>query len=218
MLTNEDIYQVESYLRYKIFDFNLGYVYKKNPVGMNMGSHYLNSNQTTMTYINYTKYQEINLLFVSNLKYKTIRSQINLGLQQPFFRVNCQGIKRDRNRMLFLYEMNNDIVFPKDYIFSLNFVYQGKNNEYAIEKGEYKSLDVSLRKSFLANKLSVNLQVLDVFEWIKDRTVIETNHVAYAQRSKYETRFLILTLNYRFNNYQNKYRGKNVANEDIKRL
>jgi hypothetical protein len=40
------------------------------------------------------------------LKYKIIRSQINLGLQQPFFSVNYQGIKRDRNRMLFLYEMN----------------------------------------------------------------------------------------------------------------
>ncbi|GHT60673.1 hypothetical protein AGMMS50239_10080 [Bacteroidia bacterium] len=218
MLTNEDIYQADSYLRYKIFDFNLGYVYKKNPIGMNIKSNHINSGQTVMTYTNYPKYQEINALFTGSLKYKIIRSQINLGLQQSFFNINYQGIKQDRNQMSFLYEMNNDVVFPKNYIFSLNFVYQGKSNEYATKKGEYESLDIGLRKSFFKNKLLVNLQVSDIFEWIKDKTVIETNDVAYIQRSKYETRFLILTLNYRFNNSEKKYRGKNASEDDIRRL
>jgi hypothetical protein len=217
-LQSEDIYQIDYLLKYKIFDLKLGYIYKHNPIGVTIASMEDNASQTLMTYINYTEQQELNALLTTNFEYKIWQSQITVGLNQPFFRLNYLEEQQKRNQLSFSFDFSNDIVFPQEYIFSLNFAYNSKSHYYVTESKENKTVDIGLRKYFFGKKLLVNLQVNDLFDWISNQSIIRMNNVSYIKTSNYETRSLILTVRYQFNNYAKKYRGKNAAKDDMRRL
>ncbi|MDR0865057.1 MAG: outer membrane beta-barrel family protein [Candidatus Symbiothrix sp.] len=217
-LQNEDIYQADYHLTYKMLDVTLGYAYKKNPIEITMDNVENNSSRHFMTYINYPEYQELNALFTANFEWKIWKPRLTAGLNQPFFTVDYLEKKINRNQTGLLLQFFNDIVFPKEYIFSANFEYLGKHNEYITEKAGNKRLDLGLRKSFLDKKLTFQLQVNDVFKWITSKAIININTISYIRETQRETRFVTLTVNYRFNNYKKKYRGENAAGEDLKRL
>jgi hypothetical protein len=213
-----DIYQVDYLLKYKILDLKVGYVYTHNPIGFTIESKTDNSSQTFMTHINYSKQQELNALLTTNLKHKTWQSHITIGVNQPFFTLNYLGEQQKRNQVSFSLDMVNELRFPKDYIFSLNFSFHSKYHYYITEYKENKKLDIGLRKYFFDKKLLVNLQANDLFDWINSQSTVQVNNVSYIKTSKYETRSLVLTLSYLFNNYKKKYRGENAAEEDMRRL
>ncbi|MDR0681524.1 MAG: outer membrane beta-barrel protein [Dysgonamonadaceae bacterium] len=217
-IQNEDIYQVDYHVDYRIFDFSMGYVYKKNPIAFYLENVENSSSQSFMTYINYPFYQELNAQFTANFEYKMWRPRITVGMTQPFFSAIYLGKKVKRNQTGILFQFFNDVIFPKEYIFSAHFEFVGKNNEYIIENAGYGSLHLGLRKSFFNKNLLFNIQASDVFQWIAEKRVIEINNISYIKESRRETRFVTLTISYNFNNYTKKYRGKNVAEEDLKRF
>jgi hypothetical protein len=218
-LKNEDIYQIDYHLTYRVLDFTLGYVYKKNPLSMSLENGEEHPSQTLMVYTNYPEYQEINALLTANFEYKIWKPRITTGLTQPFFSLNYLGEELKYKWMTLLFQFHNEIVFPKDYIFSINFEYSGKSYYYMVENGEYKTLQFGLRKSFLDKKLSVNLQVNDPFRWEAYSVRLKVNNISYFKKTdRLESRYAMLTISYRFNNYKKKYRGENAAGDDIRRL
>jgi hypothetical protein len=214
-LKNETIFQLDFYLKYKFLDLNCGYVYKENPISFGFEN---SGRQTIMNYINFPKYQELNLLITGKLQGKYFQTQANTGFRKPFFEVSSMGQTLAKNKPSFSLGCSNTITFPRQYILSVDFDYLGKNNFYVIEYDQYAALNLGIRKSFFDDKLSVQLQVTDCFQWIKDRTVIAINNIVYEQRSIFETRYVALTVNYRFNNYSKSYKGESAAEKDLKRL
>jgi hypothetical protein len=214
-LKNETIIELDAYWKYKFLDITCGYVYKKNPISLGFES---SDRLMIMNYINFPKYQEINAMIVGTFPCKFINIQANIGIQKPFFELYSMGRTLYRNKMSLLLGCSNTVTLPLKYIFSVDFNYQGKSNYYAIEYGQYANIDLSIRKLFWDDKLSVQLQVTDCFKWIKDHTVITMNNIVYDQRSIFETRYVKLTVNYRFNNYNKNYKGQNAAGKDINRL
>jgi hypothetical protein len=217
-LKSENIYQLDYRLSYETYHFTLGYVYKQDPIVFSMETAKDQSNLTIMTFANYPEYQEINMQLSTSVTYKRVQFQLSAGIRQPFFAVHYMEEKSRQNLLAFSISCFNDITFPGEYIFSLNFDYQGKNNYYTIASGECKSLDVGLRKSFLDKTLSFNLQIYDIFRWVTEDMTIRMNNISYLQQSKYETRYVSFTVNYRFHNDEKKYRGRNVVPEDMDRL
>jgi hypothetical protein len=88
-----------------------------------------------------------------------------------------------------------------------------------VEQGGYKTLELGLRKSFFDKKLSLNLQAYDVFNWVREKITLETNNISYIKKTDIlESRYITLTINYRFHNYKKKYRGGDAAGDDKQRL
>ncbi|MDR3218624.1 MAG: outer membrane beta-barrel protein [Dysgonamonadaceae bacterium] len=218
LLQQEGIYQIDYQLKYKIADLKIGYVYIKHPIAFSIESMEDHPTQTLMQYINFPKYRELNALLASNFTCKIWQSRINMALKSPFFKVNYLNEKTKRNQTSFSFDFFNDIVLPKETVFSLNFNYQGKSNNYAIAYNEYKCIEAGIRKYFFSKKLLVNLQFSDLFDWVNTQTTVEINTISYKKRVKYESRSVLLTLSYRFNDYKKKYRGENAAADDINRL
>jgi hypothetical protein len=217
-LKAEDIYKADYHLSYRMFNLDLGYVFKKDAIGLTWEKVENQSSQSMMTYINYPDYQEFNLLASANFKYKIWKPRISFGLNQPFFAVNYLGYKVKKNQTGILLQFFNNIEFPGKYIFSANFEYMGKHNEYIGEIPGYKSLNPGIQKSFLNDQLSVQLKITDIFRWINSRAIIKINNISFMKNSEYETRYFIFTVNYHFHNYKKKYRGKNAAEDDIIRI
>ena len=217
-LQPEDIYSIDYHLHYRKLDIRLGYEYVNNPIGFTIESSEQNPSQTIMTYINYPKYQKLNMLLTGDTKYKLWQMQLTTGLSQPFFRLNYRGEELNRNRTTFYVSFNNEFTLPRNYIFSLNFAYQGIMDNYAEEMGEMKSIDAGLRKYFFNKKLLAILQATDLFDWLNRRISTQINTISYTKTTKYETRALLLTFRYQINNYKKQYRGKSAAGNDIRRL
>ncbi|MDR0506137.1 MAG: outer membrane beta-barrel family protein [Dysgonamonadaceae bacterium] len=214
-LKSETIFQLDSYFKYQFLDVNCSYVYKKNPISFgfeNIG------HQTIMNYVNFPKYQELNLLIAGILQRKYFQTQANIGLRKPFFEIYSLGQTHAKNRLSFSAGCNNTVIFPRQYILSIDFNWQGKSNLYAIEYDQYAYLNLGIRKSFLDDNLSVQLQLTDCFQWIKDHTVIAVNNIVYEQKSIFETRYAALTVSYRFNNYSKNYKGQSASEKDLNRL
>jgi hypothetical protein len=218
-LQQEDIYQIDYQLQYKIADLRIGYVYIKHPIAFSIESIEDHPTQTIMQYINFPKYQGLNVLLSNNFTYKIWQTRIDMGLTKPFFTVNYLNEKSKRNRASFSFDFSNDIALPKETVFSLNFNYAGKWNYYAVAGSEYKIIEAGIRKYFFDKKLLVNLQFSDLFGWTnRQTTTVEINTISYKKINKNESRSVILTLSYRFNDYKKKYRGENAAGDDINRL
>jgi len=218
-IKNEDIYQCDFLFKYKMFDFTTNYIYTVNPIGYIMDTVPNQSPQSYMTYTNYQKYNELNFLLTGNFEWKIWKPRITLGLTQPFFSVNYLGKELNRNTASSFFQFYNDIVLPKKYFFSVNFMYNGNIYRYCtVEKLAYKTLDIALKKSFYNDKLLLQIQMKDLFKWIQYKQNVLTNNISFYKENKFETRYFEIYLNYRFNNYEKKYRGKNADSDDIRRL
>ncbi|MCL1938485.1 MAG: outer membrane beta-barrel protein [Candidatus Azobacteroides sp.] len=178
-IQNEEIYQMDYLLKYKTFRFTTGYIYKVNPIGYNLETLKNQSSQSFMEFTNYPRYQELNILLTTDFNWKIWKPHITAGLNQPFFTVNHYN----RNRTGLFFQFFNDIVLPKQTVFSINFTYKGKNNRYCtVENYGYKTIDIELRKSFLDNKLLICLRGKDMFNWINNKQDIMINNISFLKK------------------------------------
>ncbi len=217
-LQKEDIYEINYRMMYKFFNLSLAYTYINNPISFSIESSGRSSAKSIFSFINYSKYQNINALASINYKFVFWQPQLTAGIIQPFFVADYNGKKIKRNKTDFSVGFYNDFIMPHDYIFSLNFNYQSDYESYIYQWGGYNRLNMGLRKSFFNKSFMVNLQAQDIFNWVKEKNVKRFDIYHFDQNKKRETQYITLTLRYLFNNYGKKYRGKNAASDDINRL
>ena len=79
-------------------------------------------------------------------------------------------------------------------------------------------MDASLTKSFFDDRLSFNLQGIDLTHGRKDGNVIYNKHMDLTVNNVTDSREVRLTVRYKFNTTKNKYKGKGAAEEEIRRL
>lgn len=214
-LQKTDIYDVNLVTSYKKMYFNLGYIYQKDPIA------FFSKKEGSVIYstiTNYPKYQEVNLTANYNSKIGWWEPNYTLTLRKPFFSTNIEEAKTTYNDLDLSIRAYNEFKLGRDFILSCNFSYQTDYSYYLVELGNYKSIDLGLRKSFIDKKLRFNLEIRDVFNSVKDRNVMKVNQIEISQSRTRETRFAMLSISYLFNNNNKKYRGSNVAKDDIDRF
>lgn len=217
-LLKEDIYEINCNLMYKFISIRSNYIYKKDPIHMSFIVNEGSSSISTVLPVNFPKYQAINALVTLNPKLGVWQPKFTTGFEQPFFETHYKNEVVRYNRTNLILQFNNDFVFPKKYILSVNMYCQSDYDRYATAEGGYKRLDLGLRKSFLNDNLTFNLQARDVFNWVKEKHIQKINEISFNQDKKRETQYLTFSVRYQFNNNDKKYRGSNAAKDDINRL
>lgn len=79
------------------------------------------------------------------------------------------------------------------------------------DEKEFYTLDLALQKTFFERKLTLNLQIRDIFQTSKREFRTEGDGYTYNQIFKRKSPVLILTLTYNFNNYKPE---KKIRRED----
>lgn len=116
---------------------------------------------------------------------------------------------------------NNAVTFPRDFLLNVDFNYISPGNQQnaSIVSRNVCMLNVSLRKSFLNDALSVTVGGSDLFRKLGSMAVrLETGSNWLLQSSNGDTRQFYVTLRYRFNPVKSKYKGKSAAGDELKRL
>ena len=78
--------------------------------------------------------------------------------------------------------------------------------------------NVSVKKSWLDDALSVELRGNDLFHSRKDGNIVQVDRLRVDQRNTINSRECVLTLRYKFNAAKNKYKGKGAGQEEIRRF
>ncbi|QZT36292.1 outer membrane beta-barrel protein [Halosquirtibacter xylanolyticus] len=216
-LLDEKIYDFNYQAMFKYFNVSVGYTLVDNPI--NIGFDYNNEgNYSTLTYKNYDKYENINCAFSIMHKIGWWKPQLSIQVLQPFFSIKGQHRDNSYNKTNVLMELYNEFKLPLDYLLTLDFDYSNEQDYYVTRSAESYRINVGLRRSFFKDRLYLKLQYRDIFDMYENSSITEVDNYYMQINNERETSYLLFTAKLRFNNYQKKYRGRNVSPSDINRL
>lgn len=123
------------------------------------------------------------------------------------------------NDPLFSVQFNNTLVFRPNLIGEVNFVYQSPGDNQNVHLDYHVTgLDVALTKTFFNDRLSLKVAGQDLLNRTKAGALIRAPKIDIYQLNSMDTRCVSVTLRYRFNTTDSKYRGKGAGNEEKDRL
>lgn len=211
------IYDLNLQTSYKMIYLSIGYTYEKDPFTF-YNQQKDNTESILLTMSNYPKYQELNATLNFSHTIAFWQSNSTIKGRKPFFSVDFLGKKEDNNKADLSFRTYNDLVLPNGFTLSINFSYQSNYSYYLTNMKHYERIDLGLRKSLFNNSLKLNIEVRDIFDWVKERNIMKVNNISFDQNKKRETRYGMLTITYLFNNYKNKYRKASAAKDEINRF
>ena len=126
--------------------------------------------------------------------------------------INC-------NKPIIMLEFSNAFSLGKGFMLTADYTYSsgsGYWRDFKVISPAHK-VDVSLRKSFLKDALSVELRGHDLL-LAKDDYSTETDIFSIVQYNVRDTRKASLTIRYRFNSARSKYKGTGAGDQQKNRL
>ena len=144
--------------------------------------------------------------------------QVQAGIQQGFIKAICLGEEKSFHDPYYIFSLYNGFHLPKGWYLNLSFSYRSKGTYDFLTISSVHHFDFQLYKSFLKDKLSLSLNVSDLFNTMRQKTDGIYGNVRFQQRKWEDTRCLQFRLTYRFNQAKKQYRGENTAVDAVGRL
>ena len=144
--------------------------------------------------------------------------QVQTGIQQGFIKAISMGKEKSFHDPYYIFSIYNGFHLPKGWYMNLSFSYRSSGTYDFITISSVHNFDFQLYKSFLKDKLSLSLNVNDIFNTRRQKTDGTYGNVRFQQQKWEDTRSVQLRLTYRFNQAKKQYRGENSAQEAVGRM
>lgn len=144
--------------------------------------------------------------------------QVQAGIQQGFINAISMGKKKSFHDPYYIFSLYNGFHLPKGWYMNLSFSYRSSGTYDFVTISSVHNFDFQLYKSFLKDKLSLSLNVSDIFNTRRQKTDGTYDNVRFQQQKWEDTRSVQLRLTYRFNQAKKQYRGENSAQEAVGRM
>ena len=144
--------------------------------------------------------------------------QVQAGIQQGFINAIYMGKEKSFHDPYYIFSLYNGFHLPKGWYLNLSFSYRSSGTYDFLTINSVHNFDFQLYKSFLKNRLSLSLNVSDIFNTISRKTDGTYGNVRFQQQKWEDTRGVQLRLTYRFNQAKKQYRGENSAQEAVGRM
>lgn len=123
------------------------------------------------------------------------------------------------NRPIFSLYFENMISLPAGFLLTVNANGQTKGDMHTNSfSSTWFVLDASVSKSFLNKSLQLRLSATDIFNTMNNDWSMNTYGVFVDKRQSYDRRGVSLSVTYRLNPRQSKYKGKNASDTELNRL
>lgn len=195
-----------SYVNYKHVIFTVDKLYEKDP------------NIIVETYKNVDRFRSC---------YAMVTFSPKIGFWNPVYtfwftkqmydasQVNLQGsLEKPR----FYCQLRNTFQLPSHWIATLNYVAYGHGHDASTYFKSQQQTDFSLSKSFLKDRLTLQLQAFDIFKTNHLKYSIYTEHLNHNINKDFDTRSIYLSISYKFNSVRSKYKGTGAGNDEKDRL
>ena len=144
--------------------------------------------------------------------------QVQAGIQQGFIKAISMGKEKSFHDPYYIFSLYNGFHLPKGWYMNLSFSYRSSGTYEYLTINSVHNFDFQLYKSFLKDRLSLSLNVSDIFNTISRKTDGTYGNVRFQQQKWEDTRSVQLRLTYRFNQAKKQYRGENSAQEAVGRM
>ena len=144
--------------------------------------------------------------------------QVQAGIQQGFINAIYMGKEKSFHDPYYIFSLYNGFHLPKGWYMNLSFSYRSSGTYDFVTISSVHNFDFQLYKSFLKDKLSLSLNVSDIFNTRRQKTDGTYGNVRFQQQKWEDTRSVQLRLTYRFNQAKKQYRGENSAQEAVGRM
>ena len=200
--------------------FNARYIHAKDAI-VNLGSSYSADDPTIMLFSYFNKYDSDKLYATLSLS-PTIgiwSPQLTLMLLQQWYMVDMpDGTRKNFNNPMGSFSWRNNFRLPWGLLLDVDASLDtpGNNENCHIDNIPW-SLSFSLRKSFLGDRLTLQLQGRDLFSSSdNDVTLFSGNRTMKLDQQT--QRVFSLTLRYKFNPAKSKYKGTGAGQEQRSRM
>lgn len=157
----------------------------------------------------------ISVYLIWNKSIKAWTPEMTIGLYKQWMAIGSQQY----NSPVFSYYFDNMISLPKGFMITLNAYGQTSGHMHTSRLGTtWFSLDASVSKSFLSKSLRVKLSATDIFNTRNNDWSMNTYGVIVDKHQSYDRRGVSLSVIYRFNPRQSKYKGKAASETEMNRL
>ena len=144
--------------------------------------------------------------------------QVQAGIQQGFIKAISMGKEKSFHDPYYIFSLYNGFHLPKGWYLNLSFSYRSSGTYDFLTISSVHNFDFQLYKSFLKDRLSLSLNVNDIFNTKRQKTDGTYGNVRFQQQKWVDTRSVQLRLTYRFNQAKKQYRGENSAQEAVGRM
>ena len=144
--------------------------------------------------------------------------QVQAGIQQGFIKAISMGKEKGFHDPYYIFSLYNGFHLPKGWYLNLSFSYRSSGTYDFVTISSVHNFDFQLYKSFLKDRLSLSLNVSDIFNTRRQKTDGTYGNVRFQQQKWEDTRSVQLRLTYRFNQAKKQYRGENSAQEAVGRM
>lgn len=142
-----------------------------------------------------------------------------LGVKKQWMTVESSDYSLQMNDPMLTAAFNNILSFPAGFALGVDFSFQGKGYYQNIYLNRNIWLcNLSLRKAFLNDALSLELRGNDLFYKRRNSVVAYYNQLIASQTDRMDSREFVFTIRYKFNNAPNKYKGTGAGNEQRSRF
>ena len=217
-LKPEKVHDISYMFLYKFMYLSLQYSYIQNPIQGNFFSSEENPQIITAQVINFKKRHTISglLNFRQTIKRWTPSATIAI-MKSIFIYPGRNGTFNKDSKPVIMMYLNNDLAFQNDYTLSVQFNYIRGGYLQMLKMSNSHSLDISAKKSFLKKRLSLSLDIYDLFNKNHNTGIINLNNLRIMTRQISETRYIGLSLIYKFR--ENKETNNvNSAKEEMRRI
>ena len=143
----------------------------------------------------------------------------SVGVQKQWLTIESNGTPIRMNQPLYIGTFNNTWELPADFMLGLDVRVRSKGDYQNIYLNHAtNNVDVSVRKSFLNDALSVELRGTDLFHKNREYNLLRCGYYTIHQENRFDSRQFVLTLRYKFNSTKSKYRGTGAGQEQRKRM
>ena len=145
--------------------------------------------------------------------------RITVGFLKQWLSIDYLGEEKSMDTPIPFLAWSNTLVLPKGFMLSLDYNYTGKGCQrvYELTKATH-NLDISIRKSFFKDALSVELKGTDLLHRQAQTVRMFSNLYDIYQINLFDSRQAVLTVRYKFNSVNSKYKGTGAGEQQKSRL
>lgn len=219
-LKSEIIHNLNLAASWKFLQFSLSYQQTKNPIVFWGEPLEPNEPIILLKSINLNKKLPVLNAFVSVSPHIGIwEPRLSIGMTKQWLTIDYNSQQMKLNKPTFTGLLSNSFTLPANFLLGLDMQFRSKGNSRNVYTERFKGyVNVSLRKSFLNDALSVEVRGNDLFHQLKSKTLLRSGAYSFSKFNEYDSREFSIILNYRFNTSKSKYKGTGAANDEIRRL
>ena len=213
-----DAYHLEWDAQYSWLSFSAEYIYNKNASVYMMKPFQGNKDIALSYYENVDKIQNLKFYLEATPVIGLWHLDYTVGLVNQFFNAEKYVSDYNANRPSLYLDLENTWVLPHHWKARLEYAYQSRNYRELGVNYAWNSLDASISKSFLNNRLVVRLEAEDLLHGQNQSWKYNNSYAHFTRTGIDNTRMFLVNVTYNFNATKSKYKGTGAGNAEKSRL